>query len=95
MSERLHQEAENRSRVELTNKQQQQGNFIARCSVVILLLLLVTNLYDWLKELKFWGENVLKLKLNVSSYTKNAHIPNSKICPEEHNGTRKYSLGIE
>ena len=26
LSERLHQEAENRSRAELTNKQQQQGN---------------------------------------------------------------------
>jgi len=81
MSERLHQEAENRSRVELTNKQQQQGNFITHCSLVILLLLLVTDLYDWLKELKFWGENVLKLKLNISSHTQNAHIPNFKICP--------------
>ena len=29
MSERLHQEAENRSRVELRNKQQQQGEKIA------------------------------------------------------------------
>ena len=31
MSERLHQEAESRSRVELTNKQQQQGSSIGHC----------------------------------------------------------------
>lgn len=31
MSERLHQEAESRSRVELTNKQQQQGSSMGHC----------------------------------------------------------------